>query len=183
MRAVAALFLAAASAQLKPCPPTNTSRGNANCFADEACCTAMYFGASGCEVALPSGGTYCCAPGPPLNVSTTLPNCLIIGDSVSDQYTPSVASLLKDKCLVQHAPWVGGGSADNVANGLFNLLHCRWLRTALRPDLPVAWDIIQFVRVPARARGRVRAPLRRAARLLLTTPPQNVDRTSGSTIS
>ncbi len=141
---IAAALFASASAQLKPCPPTNTSRGNANCFASEACCTAMYFGASGCEVPLPTGGTYCCAPGPPLNVSTTLPNCLVIGDSVSDQYTPSVASLLEGKCQVQHAPWVGGGSADNVANGLFNLLHCRWLRTALRPDLPVAWDVIQF---------------------------------------
>ena len=144
----AAAFLAAvipvAVAQLKPCPPTNTSRGNANCFLNETCCTAQYFGASGCEVVLPSGSKTCCAPGAALNISTTLPNCLIIGDSVSDQYTPSVAQLLSKTCLVQHAPWVGGGSADNAANGLFNLLHCRWLRTALRPDLPVKWDIIQF---------------------------------------
>jgi hypothetical protein len=129
---------------LKPCPPTNVSRGNANCLANETCCTAQYFGASGCEVMLPSGKTTCCAPGPALNISTTLPNCLIIGDSVSDQYTPSVALLLNKICLVQHAPWVGGGSADNAANGLFNLINCRWLRTALRPDLSVAWDIIMF---------------------------------------
>lgn len=93
---------------------------------------------------MPSGTTTCCAPGAALNISTTLPNCLIIGDSVSDQYTPSVAVLLSKKCLVQHAPWVGGGSADNAANGLFNLLNCRWLRTALRPDQNVVWDIIQF---------------------------------------
>jgi hypothetical protein len=73
-----------------------------------------------------------------------MPNCLVIGDSVSDQYTPSVATLMKEKCLVQHSPWVGGGSADNAANGLFNLLHCRWLRTALRPDRAVDWDIVMF---------------------------------------
>ena len=158
-------LFSAVFAQLKPCPPTNTSKGNANCFANETCCTAMYFGASGCEVQLPNGGSYCCAPGPPLPISTTLPNCLVIGDSVSDQYTPSVASLLKDKCLVQHAPWVGGGSADNVANGLFNLLHCRWLRTALRPDLPVAWDIIQ-VSTPR--------PLRNTDALHVTAPPRAV---------
>lgn len=63
---------------------------------------------------------------------------------MSDQYTPSVAALLKDVCLVQHAPWVGGGSANNVANGLNNLQHCRWLRTAVRPDVDVQWDIILF---------------------------------------
>ena len=39
---------------------------------------------------------------------------LVIGDSVSDQYTPSVAARHKDKCREQHAPWVGGGSANNV---------------------------------------------------------------------
>ena len=148
--AILALALAAGVARgdegipLKPCPPTNTSTGHANCFANETCCVEQYFGASGCEVALPSGGTTCCAPGPPLNISTTLPNCLIIGDSVSDQYTPSVAALMNATCLVQHSPWVGGGSANDVANGLFNLEHCRWLRTALRPDLDVKWDIIQF---------------------------------------
>ena len=133
-----------ASVPLKPCPPTNTSTGSANCLATETCCVEQYFGASGCEVALPNNQTVCCAPGPPLNISTTLPNCLVIGDSVSDQYTPSVAKLLSSKCQVQHAPWVGGGSANNAANGLFNLLNCRWLRTALRPDLPVVWDAIFF---------------------------------------
>ena len=135
---------AAPAPPLKPCPPTNTSTGHANCLATEACCTEMYFGASGCMVQQPSGDTTCCAPGPALPVSTTLPNCLIIGDSVSDQYTPSVAALLNTTCLVQHAPWVGGGSANDVANGLRNLQQCRWLRTALRPDQPVAWDLVMF---------------------------------------
>ena len=138
------LLLILPAAALVPCPPTANASGHANCLAGETCCVEQYFGASGCNVKLPSGKTTCCAPGPPLNISTTLPNCLVIGDSVSDQYTPSVASLLKTKCQVQHSPWVGGGSANNAANGLSNLLNCRWLRTALRPDLPVKWDIIQF---------------------------------------
>ena len=124
---------------LHACPGNKSA-----CFDGEACCTHQYFGADGCEVSLGAGRTTCCAPGPALPVSDTLPNCLIIGDSVSDQYTPSVAALLKDVCKVQHAPWVGGGSANNAANGLFNLQHCRWLRTALRPDQHVDWDIIMF---------------------------------------
>jgi hypothetical protein len=69
---------------------------------------------------------------------------LIIGDSVSDQYTPSVARILNTTCQVQHAPWVGGGSANDASNGLNNLENCRWLRTATRPDLHVNWDIIMF---------------------------------------
>lgn len=139
-----ALARAEAAPPLVPCPPTANASGRAACLPGEKCCVEQYFGASGCEVALPAGGTMCCAPGPALPVSTTLPNCLVIGDSVSDQYTPSVAALMAGKCLVQHAPWVGGGSANNVANGLTNLLHCRWLRTALRPDLPVSWDLVMF---------------------------------------
>jgi len=141
------LLAALARAQqlpLKPCPPTNTSAGHANCFSDEACCVEQYFGASGCEVQTRTAGKVCCAPGPPLNASTTLPNVLVIGDSVSDQYTPGVAARLNATALVQHAPWVGGGSANDVASGLFNLQNCRWLRTALRPDETVAWDLITF---------------------------------------
>ena len=142
-----AAAVSAAHAQqlpLKPCPPTPNATGHANCFSDEACCAGQYFGASGCMVKTPFAGSQCCAPGPPLAVSSTLPNVLVIGDSVSDQYTPSVAARLNRSALVQHAPYVGGGSANNVANGLFNLLNCRWLRTALRPDQAVAWDLITF---------------------------------------
>ena len=138
------LAVASAAAPLRPCAPTQNSTGQSYCLATETCCVEQYFGAPGCNVAQPGGGTTCCAPGPALAISTSLPNCLVIGDSVSDQYTPSVAALLKDKCLVQHAPWVGGGSANNAANGLRNLLECRWLRTAVRPDLPVEWDLIAF---------------------------------------
>lgn len=126
---------------LHDCPTDNVTKGHSACPADAKCCTHGYFGAPGCVFA---NTTNCCAPGPALEPSTTLPNCLIIGDSVSDQYTPSVAKLLQSTCQVQHAPWVGGGSANDASSGLYNLQHCRWLRTALRPDLPVEWDIIMF---------------------------------------
>ena len=141
---VLTLFILGTNSQLHPCSPQPGSDGNSTCLAGETCCVEQYFGAPGCEVQLPNGGTVCCAPGPPLPLSTTLPNCLVIGDSVSDQYTPSVAALLNKTCFVQHAPWVGGGSANNAANGLFNLQNCRWLRTALRPDQDVHWDLIMF---------------------------------------
>eukprot|EP00037_Helgoeca_nana_P025837 m.286430 g.286430 ORF g.286430 m.286430 type:complete len:339 (-) comp27056_c0_seq5:104-1120(-) len=123
--------------------PTNASAGigKAACPNDATCCVEQYFGANGCVFA---NTTTCCSPGPALVPSTTLPNCLIIGDSVSDQYTPTVAKLLNTTCQVQHAPWVGGGSANDASNGLRNLEQCRWLRTATRPDLDVKWDIIQF---------------------------------------
>ena len=98
-------LLHSVSGQLKPCPPQPGSTGNSTCLASETCCVEQYFGAPGCLVPLPSGGTTCCAPGPPLPLSSTLPNCLVIGDSVSDQYTPSVAVLLNKTCFVQHAPW------------------------------------------------------------------------------
>jgi hypothetical protein len=124
---------------LKDCPTTNTTLGHSACPINATCCVHPYFKANGCIYA---GTTECCSPGPPLEPSTTLPNCLIIGDSVSEQYTPHVASLLKTTCQVQHAPWVGGGSANNAYNGMHNLQHCRWLRSALRPDLHIDWDII-----------------------------------------
>ena len=138
------ILTAAVPPGLKQCPATNVSRGIANCFANETCCAHQLFGASGCTVMTASGQARCCAPGPALEISKTMPNCLIIGDSVSDQYTPQVAQLLNSTCLVQHAPWCGGGSANDAANGLLNLLDCRWLRTASRPDEHVNWDIIQF---------------------------------------
>ena len=85
--------LALAAVPLKPCPPTNVSTGHANCLATETCCTEQYFGASGCEVLLPTGKTTCCAPGPPLNISTTLPNCLIIGELLALCCAPPRAPL------------------------------------------------------------------------------------------
>ena len=127
---------------LQDCPTSATVPGRSACPLNATCCVHEYYGANGCQFA--ENPTLCCAPGPALEPSTTLPNCLIIGDSVSMQYTPAVAKLLNATCKVQHAPWVGGGSANDAANGLNNLLNCRWLRTAQRPDLRISWDVIMF---------------------------------------
>jgi hypothetical protein len=70
------------------------------------------------------GTTADCSFGPPLNLSTSLKNVLMIGDSVSNGYfleaTPlhNVPELLKDTALVQHAPFSpGSGGAGPTAHG------------------------------------------------------------------
>lgn len=46
-----------------------------------------------------------CKPGAAMPMSTTLPNILIIGDSVSIGYTPDVARRMAKVALVQHSPY------------------------------------------------------------------------------
>ena len=56
----------------------------------------------------------CCGPGPSI-VSSTQPNVLIVGDSVSDGYIPYVQKALAAVANVQHGPDnAGGGCADDV---------------------------------------------------------------------
>eukprot|EP01052_Picozoa_sp_SAG31_P051393 SAG31_NODE_12184_length_960_cov_2.041812_1_plen_210_part_10 len=116
------------------------NQGPAACPVNATCCVSMFAESNGCKY---PGSNECWmgAQGP---ISTTLPNCLVIGDSVSNQYTPHVAMLLNSTCKVLHAPWVGGGSANNAATGMRNLQAGHWLRTTERPDRPVAWDLIMF---------------------------------------
>ena len=52
-----------------------------------------------------SSGTYCCAPGPLSNASNSLPNVMILGDSVSIGYTYHVVTNLSNQAFVQHSPW------------------------------------------------------------------------------
>ena len=124
-------------------------QGPSACPANASCCACLFCAANGCKY---PGSNECWSPGPGREISASLPNCLVIGDSVSNQYTPHVAALLNDTCLVQHAPWAGGGSANNAQNGLRNLQAGHWLRTAERPDRPVTWDVIvmlsRFVALP-----------------------------------
>eukprot|EP01064_Diplonema_japonicum_P012884 TRINITY_DN20230_c0_g1_i1.p1 TRINITY_DN20230_c0_g1~~TRINITY_DN20230_c0_g1_i1.p1 ORF type:complete len:332 (+),score=56.88 TRINITY_DN20230_c0_g1_i1:42-998(+) len=59
-----------------------------------------------------------CKPGPSIPMSTTLPNIMILGDSVSIGYTPYVASIMKTEALIQHTPWdVSDGGAEETAYG------------------------------------------------------------------
>lgn len=82
-------------------------------------------------------GKCVCKPGAPLGMSTKLKNIVVIGDSVSLGYTPSVATILGGTALVQHAPWGGDGGAEETAYGLQCIDY--WLRSpsgvAIKPDL------------------------------------------------
>lgn len=67
----------------------------------------------------PSPTKSCCMPGPVLEPSTTLPNCMVLGDSVSIGYTGTATKLLADVCQLQHAPWdVSDGGAGSTAVGV-----------------------------------------------------------------
>ena len=60
-----------------------------------------------------------------------LPNILIIGDSISMEYTPYVAEMLKNEAAVQH----NKGNAEHTDTGLKKL--DQWLGTT-------KWDVIHF---------------------------------------
>jgi hypothetical protein len=86
--------------------------------------------------------SYCCKPGPPLEPSTTTPNCLIIGDSVSIGYTPFAAELLGSSvCQLQHGPWdLYDGGASDTSYGL----SCLNNFLVTQRQTAVAWDVIVF---------------------------------------
>lgn len=69
-----------------------------------------------------STGLPICKPGAALPFSTTHPNVLIIGDSVSIGYTPKVAAAMAGEALVQHSPYdVRDGGAEETAYGVLCL--------------------------------------------------------------
>ena len=63
-------------------------------------------------------GKQVCKQGAPLPLSSTLPNILIVGDSVSIGYTPLIASYMGTEAFVQHSPWGGDGGAEEAAYGV-----------------------------------------------------------------
>eukprot|EP00545_Synedropsis_sp_CCMP1620_P003181 CAMPEP_0119007208 /NCGR_PEP_ID=MMETSP1176-20130426/2853_1 /TAXON_ID=265551 /ORGANISM="Synedropsis recta cf, Strain CCMP1620" /LENGTH=266 /DNA_ID=CAMNT_0006959311 /DNA_START=87 /DNA_END=883 /DNA_ORIENTATION=- len=119
--------------QQQQCGNTTTS-----CSSEIQCCKARYSPTSfGCL----SNGTFCCTPGPSLEPSPHLPNCLIIGDSVSIGYTPAATLLLQDVCQLQHGPYdTTNGGAGNTKYGLACLPN--FLRTQRQTQ--VKWDVIMF---------------------------------------
>ena len=77
----------------------------------------------------------------PSIVSTTLPNVLVIGDSVSDGYMPVVAKALNGTANAQHGPNnAGGGCADGAAYGA---LCTKYFVRTPHYELP-PWDVITF---------------------------------------
>eukprot|EP00117_Sycon_ciliatum_P035470 scpid89431/ scgid26879/ len=100
------------------------------------CCNFTQPVQKGCVI----NGT-CCRQGVLKPPSTTLPNCLILGDSVSDGYTPIVQQILNQTCQVQHTPYAyGSGGAGPVQYGLACLEH--FLLTGKL--VSIEWDVIFF---------------------------------------
>jgi hypothetical protein len=118
----------------------NTTTG---CLSAAQCCKQQWSPTTfGCSVPATGGlpGT-CCKPGVQFAGSTTVPNCLIIGDSVSIGYTGVVKKALDGVCAVQHGPWdEHDGGAETTAYGLSCLSE--WLVTQAQAH--VKWDVIQF---------------------------------------
>jgi len=80
-------------------------------------------------------------PGPELPPSTTLPNCLVIGDSVSIGYTPTARDGLVSECALQHGPWdVSDGGAGSTAEGV----ACLDNFLVTQDQTTVEWDVILF---------------------------------------
>ena len=160
------LVAAAAASSLSPfhaTPATTHQCGNStsSCPTSMACCASKYSPSTfGCEVPLGDnavasagcgdglgpvlpGNTFCCKMGPGLPASTTMPNVLVIGDSVSIGYVGGVAKILGGSGVaqVQHGPWdVSDGGAGDAATGITCL--DRWLVTQTQAS--VKWDLITF---------------------------------------
>lgn len=97
-------------------------------------------GTPGCAGGGISPAGCCCAPGP-ANISSTLPNVLVIGDSVSRGYTPYLREGLRDVANVQHGPDnTEGGAADGSGYG--QLCIDSFLRTPMH-EL-TQWNVITF---------------------------------------
>jgi len=95
---------------------------------------------SGCAGGGISPKGCCCGPGPS-NISSTVPNVLVIGDSVSAGYTPFLRAGLGAAANVQHGPDnAGGGNADGSGYG--RLCTPYFVRTPTG-TLP-KWKVITF---------------------------------------
>ena len=88
-----------------------------------------------------TAGVSVCKPGAAVPASKSLPNVLIIGDSVSIGYTPPVAADMAKVALVQHSPWdTRDGGAEETAYGVQCLKY--FLRSPL--GVPLKPDVIMF---------------------------------------
>eukprot|EP01051_Picozoa_sp_SAG22_P007206 SAG22_NODE_498_length_9728_cov_12.354346_4_plen_370_part_00 len=131
------------------CPNNSTSY----CPTAKQCCAQKYspshFGCApsynysgsdeGCgDVVLPD---LCCKMGPAEPMNESIPNCIVIGDSVSIGYTGIVAQNLSGVCKVQHAPWdVSDGGAGSTARGV----ACLENFLVTQEQLPYKADVILF---------------------------------------
>ena len=99
-------------------------------------CTPGSYGKAGCRklVAGKPTGT-CCLGGQPGFPSKTLPNCLLIGDSVAHGTFGLVKEKLKDTCALANIEGVTSGQEDG----------CAWSTlTGGNDGLPIKWDLIHY---------------------------------------
>ena len=73
-------------------------------------------------------GRQVCKQGAPLPLSTSLPNVLVVGDSVSIGYTPLLTQYMALTASVQHSPWGGDGGVS----GQRTLSACCFARSLVR---------------------------------------------------
>ena len=107
-------------------PPIQCGNTTTFCPAEGKCCFAKYSPTKyGCQLPIPqpnnvffppSPTASCCMPGPQLPASSTQPNCLVIGDSVSIGYVGVSTKNLSDIALLQHGPWdvMDGGAGSTL---------------------------------------------------------------------
>eukprot|EP00483_Globobulimina_turgida_P001962 UN01964 len=127
------------------CPNTNPSKYNATiCPASSAgCCELQHsINGYGCymEAIDVPGLNYCCLPGPIYPASTIKPNVMIMGDSVSNGYTPYVISNTSSYAAMQHSPSGRDGGACNTSMGL----SCFDIFMVTLDQQYIKWDLIQF---------------------------------------
>lgn len=130
-------------------------REDKDCNVCAECCHASYANASDCAACVTkscdpaphaaygcsTNSSGCCAGG--MHVSKTLPNCLLIGDSVAHgtfgeypwNFTGSVQDLLKDVCPVSNIEGLDSGGEQK----------CFWSQgTDAATGLLVPWKVIHF---------------------------------------
>ena len=99
-------------------------------------CKPGSYGKAGCRkvVAGKATGT-CCLGGQPGFPSKTLPNCLLIGDSVAHGTFGLVKEKLKNTCALANIEGVTSGQEDG----------CAWSTlTGGNDGLPIKWDVIHY---------------------------------------
>ena len=128
-----------ASCEVKGQAPVRCGSSSTHCPSIAQCCFNRYSPSNlGCHPSKDYGTNIsqgcgdnqpvnqCCKPGPAKPMSTKLPNCIILGDSVSIGYNGIVTELLAKECQVQHAPWDtsdgGAGSTGSAVACLDNYL-------------------------------------------------------------
>lgn len=111
------------------------------CSNGSTCCESVYSPTrKGCQNLVPKD-SYCCKPGASMEPSVSLPNCLVIGDSVSIGYTPVATKILASVCQLQHGPFdISDGGAEDTSHGL----QCLPNFLVTQRQTPVVWDVILF---------------------------------------